>query len=376
MDKDFKKIKLAISCGGTGGHFYPGLSVARKLNQLGGEAILLLSGVNSANQQKISESVQVKSYALPNMCHPLKNPIKFLKGFFGGFIQARKILKENEIDAILGMGSFASLPPIFAAKTLKLPLFLHDGNARIGKANRYLSFLAKKLWSAFDMVNSKSLHCPRECIGMPLRPEITDIERISKSEAITSLNQMFKTELHTELPTLLIFGGSQGAEIFNVTLPKALQELAKVYKFQVLHLTGKNKLEYTQKLYNEVNFPYLLVESSENMELFYQSADLIFSRSGGSTVAEIAFFGKPSVLVPYPYAAENHQFDNAQYLASNDAAIILDNKNCQAEKIIAALDRLLANPKELSAMADKCKKKAKLNVAENILSEIYDSIMQ
>lgn len=376
MDKDFKKIKLAISCGGTGGHFYPGLSVARKLNQLGGEAILLLSGVNSANQQKISESVQVKSYALPNMCHPLKNPIKFLKGFFGGFIQARKILKENEIDAILGMGSFASLPPIFATKTLKLPLFLHDGNARIGKANRYLSFLAKKLWSAFDMVNSKSLHCPRECIGMPLRPEITDIERIGKSEAITSLNQMFKTELHTELPTLLIFGGSQGAEIFNVTLPKALQELAKVYKFQVLHLTGKNKLEYTQKLYNEVNFPYLLVESSENMELFYQSADLIFSRSGGSTVAEIAFFGKPSVLVPYPYAAENHQFDNAQYLASNDAAIILDNKNCQAEKIIAALDRLLANPKELSAMADKCKKKAKLNVAENILSEIYDSIMQ
>ena len=110
------------------------------------------------------------------------------------------------------------------------------------------------------------------------------------------------------------------------------------------------------------------------MELFYQSCDLIFSRSGGSTVAEIAFFGKPSILVPYPYAAENHQFDNAQYLASNNSAIIIDNQNCEIEKIIPIIDRLLANPKELQKMADNTAKKAKVNVTEKILDEIISMI--
>lgn len=375
MDKDFKKMRIAISCGGTGGHFYPGLSVARKLNQLGGEAILLLSGLNAIQQQKIAESVNVKAIALPEMKRPNpKDIFKFGKGLYGGFNSARKILRENQINAVLGMGSFASLPPIFAAKLLKLPIFLHDGNARVGKANRFLSFFAKKLWSAFDMVNKNQIHCPNECIGMPLRPEITDIEKMSKAEAIEKLNQNFNCNLQTDLPTLLIFGGSQGAQVFNINVPQALKELDKVYKFQVIHLTGKDKFDYTSNLYQNTDFPLLLLESSEKMELFYQSCDLIFSRSGGSTVAEIAFFGKPSILVPYPYAAENHQFDNAQYLASNNSAIVMDNQNCEIEKIIPIIDRLLANPKELQKMADNTAKKAKVKVAEKILDEIISII--
>ena len=373
MNKEFKKIKIAISCGGTGGHFYPGLSIARKVNQMGGMAILLLSGVNSEQQQKIAENVNVQAYALPYMNSPrLKNLHKFAKGFFDGSKMARKILKDNEINVVLGMGSFASLPPIIAAKSLQLPLFLHDGNARVGKANRILSRLAKKLWSAFDMVNAKKLHCPSECIGMPLRPEITDIERISKEEAINKLNDCFGSQLASDKVALLIFGGSQGAEIFNVTIPKALKELAKVYDFQVIHLTGKGKLDYTHDLYKDAVFPLLLLESSEKMELFYQASDLVFSRSGGSSVAEIAFFGKASILVPYPYAAENHQYDNACYLSENGAAVVLNNKNCDDETVVQNIDKLLGNPKELKKMSDCASKKAKLDVAEKIITEIYE----
>ena len=371
MNKEFKRIKIAISCGGTGGHFYPGLSIARKVNQMGGVAILLLAGKNAEQQKKIAESVNVQAYVLPIISSlTLKSVHKFIKGVLTGSIMSRKILKENKINVVLGMGSFTSFPPVVAAKSLRLPLFLHDGNARIGKANRYFSWIAKKLWSAFDMVNAKKLHCPNECIGMPLRPEITDIEKISKGEAIDKLNSSFGSKLISNRVTFLIFGGSQGAEIFNVELPKSLKELSKVYEFQVIHLTGKGKIDYTRELYQDANFPVLLLESSEKMELFYQASDLVVSRSGGSSIAEIAFFGKASILVPYPYAAENHQYDNACYLAENGAAIVLDNKNCDHEAIIQNIDKLLGNPKELKKMSEGAYKKAKVNVAEKIIEEI------
>ena len=122
----------------------------------------------------------------------------------------------------------------------------------------------------------------------------------------------------------------------------------------------------------DVVFPLLLLESSEKMELFYQASDLVFSRSGGSSVAEIAFFSKASILVPYPYAAENHQYDNACYLSENGAAVVLNNKNCDDETVVQNIDKLLGNPKELKKMSDCAGKKAKLDVAEKIITEIYE----
>lgn len=372
MMQDVKNLKLAISCGGTGGHFYPGLSVARCLNSEGGKAILLLSGTNAEKQKKIAESFGVVAIALPLMVHP-KRPrlfFKFFDGFYGGYKLSLKMLKKYQIEAILGMGSFASLPPIFAAKKLRIPLYLHDGNAKIGKANRYLSRIATQLWSAFDMVNQNKVKCKSSCIGMPLRPEITHLEKITKEQAIKKLNDEFNVALKPELITILIFGGSQGAEIFNVTLPKALKSIAKNFPIQVLHLTGKDKLEYTNDLYDGVDFPFLLLESSEKMELFYQASDIVFSRSGGSSVAEIAFFGKASILVPYPYAAENHQLNNAEYLSKNNGTIVLENKLCTEDLIIEKLEKLLADKSQIELMSQHAAEMKKLDVAEKILELI------
>ena len=304
-----------ISCGGTGGHFFPGLSIARELKKRNESVQLLLSGVNALPQSRQAAEQGIASVELPKMPSPGRNPVKlllFLLGLAGGFFKTFFLFLFRRPRYLIIMGSFASAPAALAAFFLCVPVYLHDGNARIGKANRFLSRIAKFMGTAFPAVNGSSCRCPVICTGMPLRPELEEKRGISKSEALAALNREYNAQLKEELFTILIFGGSQGAATINNNLPHALNSLAgKV--FQVIHLTGKGKLEETLKLYEKSSFPRLVLESSPLMELFLGSADLVFSRSGGSSVAELALFGKNAVLVPYPYAAEGHQSDNADF---------------------------------------------------------------
>ena len=291
------ELTLAITCGGTGGHFYPGLSVARVLQKRGGKALLLLSGTNAARQKSIAASFGVPAVALPRMPSPrgIGTLFEFGCGALGGYHAARRELRTLRPQALLGMGSFTSLPAILAARRSGIPVFLHDGNARVGKANRFFSRHAKLLATAFPTCNAEKCRGELLVTGMPLRPELEQAAGITRAEAIAGLNREFGVELDTAIPTLLIFGGSQGASIFNETVPKALRKLQEKTEFQVLHLAGPKKLAEVRDAYGDVVFPSLLLESSEKMELFLGAADLVFSRSGGSTVAELARFGKASV---------------------------------------------------------------------------------
>ncbi|MDR0931976.1 MAG: UDP-N-acetylglucosamine--N-acetylmuramyl-(pentapeptide) pyrophosphoryl-undecaprenol N-acetylglucosamine transferase, partial [Victivallales bacterium] len=323
-----KLERLAITCGGTGGHFYPGLSVGRALRSQGGEVLLLLSGINSRRQKEIAESFGVPAVMLPRMPSPqgIQSAFEFAGGAFGGLCESYKQLRNFRPQALLGMGSFASMPPIWAAHLRHIPLFLHDGNARIGKANRFFSSGAKLLMTAFLPCNADKCRCDVLVTGMPLRPELEKAAGISRAEALDGLQRQFGVELDSDLPTILVFGGSQGAAIFNAMIPEALQKLQSRREFQVLHLAGPNKLGGLKKAYGDVIFPTLLLESSDQMELFLGAADFVVSRSGGGTVAELARFGKASILIPYPYASEDHQSDNARVLSESGAAELLPNE--------------------------------------------------
>ena len=153
-------------------------------------------------------------------------------------------------------------------------------------------------------------------------------------------------------------------------MPKALRKLQEKTEFQVLHLAGPKKLAEVRDAYGDVVFPSLLLESSEKMELFLGAADLVFSRSGGSTVAELARFGKASVLIPYPYAAENHQYDNARVLAGHGAAELLPNAECTPERIERLLAGLLAEPERLKQRGALAAELARPAAAERLLAEI------
>ena len=170
---------------------------------------------------------------------------------------------------------------------------------------------------------------------------------------------------------MLIFGGSQGASVFNRIAPEALRSL-DAGRFQVLHLAGPDKLEETREAYRDAKFPLLLLPASEKMGLFLGAADLVLSRSGGSTVAELALFGKAAVLIPYPYAAEGHQADNARYLADADAAVLVDNTDFTARRATELFRDFLDAPEGWRHRAERARALAKPHAAETVLAAISD----
>ena len=368
---------LVITCGGTGGHFYPGLSIAREQIRRGKKVLLLLSGKNSVAQSAIAQKYDIPCIVLPQMPSPsVKRPLsfwKFAKGYFSGKSQAKKILKAEKPDAVLGMGSFASLPVIVAAKKLRLPIFLHDGNARIGRANRYLSRWAKVLATAFPAVNSDKVRCKCVVSGMPVRPELKQ-ESVSKLEAIRTLNEKFDCLLEADYFTVLLFGGSQGARKLNEVFGKAMNRLAEKYKnVQLIHLSGSGEFSSVSKFHAESKYPVLLLASLSEMYLAYSAADLIVSRSGGSSVAEINAFGKYAVVIPYPFAAELHQDDNANYLKSLGAAEIIKNDALAEDIAFATLEKLYNNA-SLSEIGKKASLPDAWNGSENMLKIIDDTL--
>ena len=358
-----------ISCGGTGGHFYPGLSLGRELQKQGCEVKLLLSGVNSGSQSKIGAEHGLDSFVLSRMPSPGKNPLRwmvFLRGLLLGFLQCFAQFRSKRPRALIVMGSFASLPGALCAKLLGVPIYLHDGNARIGKANRFFSRWAKVLCTAFPPVNGDKIHCPLHCTGMPLRPELEAKKEITKEEAIQGLNEKFNASLRSDLFTVLIFGGSQGAATLNSNIPRGLMDIEEK-NFQVIHLTGKGKCEETRELYRRASFPYLLLESAGCMELFLGSADLVFARSGGSSVAELALFGKCAILIPFPYAAEGHQEDNARYFVNAGAGTMVRNSDLSIEKVFTLASSYMVNKEKLQKCKEAALKAAYPQAAEAFL---------
>lgn len=334
-----KLNNLVILCGGTGGHFFPGLTIARQLKKTEEKKCYLIIGGHKdkfASQKNEAEKYGI-NVCIINSLKLSKNPIKmtiFFIYLFIGFLKARKLLKKIKPDAVLGMGSFTSAPVSFAAISLGIPLFLHDGNARIGKANLFFSRWARITMSAFPAVNKDQLKCEYKPVGMPLRPEIIN-GTLTKEMAITQINKKFNVHFNNEIPTILIFGGSQGAATINRILPQALNQLQD--KIQAIHIIGT--IEDKDSIKNQSNV--LTIESSNEMNMLYSAADLVISRSGGSTVAELIYFNKSAILIPYPLAPDLHQNDNAEYCKKKINAEIVLNKNCTPEIIKNLIIKIL-----------------------------------
>ena len=372
VDMEYDKLKkLVILCGGTGGHFYPGLTIAREFQDGGGKAYIFIGG----HEDKISKQVEIASkYAID--CYTINSSglskilfvfIKFVLNLTKGFFKARKLLKQIKPDAVLGMGSFTSLPVSFAAISLKIPLFLHDGNARIGRANIFLSKWAKITMSAFPAVNANLIKSDYLYTGMPIRPEIMAVpQELIKENAVRKLNSVYGVNFKTENNTILIFGGSQGALTINKVLPLAVESI-KNSKLQVIHLFGG---EIELNPYKNLVQSSLVLKSCDRMHLLYSVADLVISRSGGSTVAELIYFHKPAILIPLPFATDQHQNDNAEFYVKKCNSVMLLNKDCNADTM-----KKLINIKLYEDETKECKKLCIENAAERVLTAIQNSLL-
>jgi UDP-N-acetylglucosamine--N-acetylmuramyl-(pentapeptide) pyrophosphoryl-undecaprenol N-acetylglucosamine transferase len=362
--------RILITCGGTGGHFYPGLSIARELERRDGKALLLLSGKNALKQKHVAEQNGISAEIIPSAPIPrsLFRIPSFVLTLCGGTCKATAIIRDFRPEAVLAMGSFTSLPASVASLFQRIPLFLHDGNAKAGKANIFLSKWAKHMFLSFPTVNSDKIKCPYSCVGLPLRPELLEF-KISRENALKAVNEQWATDFSGDKFTLLVFGGSQGAGKINRSIPESLLALPPE-NIQVIHLTGMEDRAKVEKAYSEALFRKLLIESTENMPLLYSIADFVICRAGGSSVSELAFFGKYSLLIPYPFAAESHQDFNAEYLASQKGAEIIHESAVTPEIIREIISKWLKNSVNYKELGLKNKKLAKPDAAVRILETL------
>jgi len=365
MEKELKK--LIILCGGTGGHFFPGLAVARLFIDKGGNACLITDKYKVSYKEKYSNLYGIEIFEASSG-QISKNPFKMLMSFIkfiSGLFQSVRIYLKEKPDAVLAMGSYTSIPSGMAAVLMSIPLFLHDGNSVIGKANLFLSRWAKLVMTAFPPINKGTDSSKIFVTGMPLRLELVNSSIKGKKEALELVNSKFNKTFSFEKPTILVFGGSLGAKTINTIVPEAIK-ICNDKELQVIHLTGPGKSKQVSEVYERTKVNSLILEKFDDMALLYMVSDLVICRSGGSTVTELEFFRKPAILIPYPYASENHQYYNALYYIKQGMADVVEDKNCTSSLIAV---KIVEKLKKLESLQELIPIRMK-NPAEIVLEKI------
>jgi UDP-N-acetylglucosamine--N-acetylmuramyl-(pentapeptide) pyrophosphoryl-undecaprenol N-acetylglucosamine transferase len=371
---------VAIACGGTGGHLFPGLAVAEELKKRGCKIALLISP-KEIDQQAVKSAKDFEIFTLPAVALQNKNYFSFAKSFWNSYRASRKIFKRRKPDAILAMGGFTSAPPILAARKFSAKTFLHESNTIPGRANRLLAHFVDEAFVGFPEAAARLRAKKVSVTGTPVRPEFCSSGRESAhsenqsrfTSAATIESCRAALGLDPNRPVILVMGGSQGASGLNEMILSALPLLAQK-NWQWLHLTGANNFEKVKIFYAAKNLKAIVKPFLAEMDLALGAATISVSRSGASSLAEIAAMRLPSLLVPYPTAADDHQLFNALAFEKTGAAKLLEQKNSTPEKVAAILTELvqnnLARSEIRNALAQWHQPKAAEQIAENILSAI------
>jgi UDP-N-acetylglucosamine--N-acetylmuramyl-(pentapeptide) pyrophosphoryl-undecaprenol N-acetylglucosamine transferase len=310
-----------IAAAGTGGHIYPGLAVADVFEKNGFNVFWL--GTSYGMENNLLDLKKIKLFHLSiegirgkGLLTWFKLPLILLHSFF----QALNAIRKTKPMAVILMGGYISMPVALAAKTLKIKVIIHEQNAIPGFTNRALSKIATKVFCAFPGSLKNAT-----VIGNPIRTEINNVLKPNKR----FINR--KGPLR-----ILVIGGSLGATFFNNNLPNLFKLISKVKKISVTHQSGVKNYKSLIKNYGKVNFPLKVVKFVYDIEEKYEWADLVIARSGALTVSELSQAGIASILVPYPFAVDNHQYLNAKILEERGATIIV-NQSEGVDKIFKVL---------------------------------------
>jgi UDP-N-acetylglucosamine--N-acetylmuramyl-(pentapeptide) pyrophosphoryl-undecaprenol N-acetylglucosamine transferase len=359
MDCSF--MKVIIAGGGTGGHLFPGIAVAREIQRRHPGSQVLFVGAEQGIETKI----------VPKEGYPLKTlPLGGIKGVswvrrlrnlaatLSGIHAAKNILREFKPDAVIGVGGYASFPIITAAILGRYPRLIMEQNSIPGLANRTLG-----RWVNFAAVTdprTRSYFGTRAVVtGNPIRPEFKSVA----------------AKPHVAPYTILIFGGSQGAQSINKAVIEALPELAD-WKDRVrfVHQTGERQLEEVKKAYSTQRFTADVRTFFNDFHQQYAAADLIIARSGATTVAEIKAAGRAAILIPFPFAADDHQTKNAQAMVDEKAALLIENSQLNGQRLAGAIRDLLGNPARLQELEANARRIAVLDAEERIVNLVEEAV--
>jgi UDP-N-acetylglucosamine--N-acetylmuramyl-(pentapeptide) pyrophosphoryl-undecaprenol N-acetylglucosamine transferase len=358
-----KELFVAIACGGTGGHLFPGVAVGGALVARGCNVALLVSP-KDVDQQAVRGLTGMDIITLPAVASTA-GKLAFLRGFVGSYRRARKLFAQRPPAAVIGMGGFTSAPPLLAGKRARAATFLHESNTIPGRANRWLARFVSRAFVYFPDA-AERLNCRAvETVGMPVRPQFAPGDAAVARLALG---------LDPARPTLLVTGGSQGARGVNELVTRSLPAIAAAFpELQFIHLTGHDGFETVNAAYAAAKLRAIVRPFLADMHLAMIAADAAISRSGASSLAETAAMRLPSILVPYPIAADDHQRHNALAFVNTGAALLLEQRDASPEKLLSLLQRVF-NPAEKASlqnvMAHWHQPEAAAVIADKVLAAI------
>ncbi|MFP4497559.1 MAG: undecaprenyldiphospho-muramoylpentapeptide beta-N-acetylglucosaminyltransferase [Vulcanimicrobiota bacterium] len=360
-------MRIIVTGGGTGGHIYPAIAVAREIKKRKKETEILFVGTRTGIEAKAvpAAGFQIDFIKASGLSF---QPVKLTKFIFNnilGLIRAISIMNKFKPDLVIGSGGFVSAPVLAASSLKKVPFVLLEQNALPGKVNRLMARKAEKILATFDETSNYFSNEKTIITGNPIRAEIL---KYPKKQACKNLN------LSPEKFTMVITGGSQGARAVNNAVINSLP-CWKEKDWQILHLVGRKNYEEvkdrTEPLMADFKGIYKCLDYTEDMASIYAVADLIISRSGASSLAEITAVGIPAVLIPYPYAADNHQEKNARGIEKAGGAVVIPDNEAE-EKLKPTVEELAGSKEKLKIMAEKCKSMGKPQALSNIVDEIEE----
>ena len=350
-------MRLLLAGGGTGGHLFPAIALAQRL----------LQEDATAQVQFVGTAQGLEARLLPKLGLPLatvdmagvvgtgwRNKARLAPRLLKSLAQARAIIRRFNPDLIIGVGGYASVPVLLMAKALGIDYLIHEQNAFPGLSNRLLGRWAKRVCLSFP--GSGEAFNPGKILltGNPLRSGLEDLpERLPRDGK------------------LLIFGGSRGARAINAAVVEMLPRLKEWTDVpEILHQTGEDDLAMVRQAYAEAGFdPRQVVPFIDDMATAYTDARLVICRAGATTLAELTVGGRPAVLIPFPFAAGDHQTANARALAEAGAAELLPQTELSGDALALTVAALLADPQRLQQMADRARSLGQPGATEKILAE-------
>lgn len=330
-------MKFLISGGGTGGHIFPAVSIANALREADPNCEILFVGALGRMEMERVPQAGYKIIGLPvkgfDRSHPWKN-IRVVIDLIRSMRQARKIIREFRPDVGVGVGGYASGAAMKVAAKMGVPILLQEQNGFAGVTNKLLKDDAQKICVAYEGMER---FFPKEKIILTGNPVRQNLTFGTKEEAISYFNEEFGVNFTTDKKTLLIIGGSLGARTINQSIIAHLKELAES-GIQVIWQTGKNYfVDCNTALATLPHDNIICTDFVSQMPLAYALADLVISRAGASSISELCLLGKPSILVPSPNVAEDHQTHNAMALVKKDAAVLVKDVDASKSLIDTAL---------------------------------------
>jgi UDP-N-acetylglucosamine--N-acetylmuramyl-(pentapeptide) pyrophosphoryl-undecaprenol N-acetylglucosamine transferase len=374
--EDRPGLSVLVAAGGSGGHVFPGLALARTIVRHDPEATVRFAGTSRGLETRVVPEAGFALDLLPIL--PLSRRLAretLLAPFaaVNGTFAARRLLREHHFDVVCGMGGYVTLPVAVAARLEGVPVVLHEQNAVPGIANRLAARVASRIALGVGPAADAFPPDRTTVVGNPVRPELARLDRAAlHDEAVAAFG------LDPERRTLFVFGGSQGARHVNQAVVAATAHWPDPAAVQVLHACGRRDEADVRAAWAEADpdgrgLLVKVVPFVDRMDLAYAAADLAMTRAGAITVAELTATGTPAVMVPLPHATADHQAANARAVAAGGGAVVVDDAALDGPAVVAAAAPLLSDPERLAAMAAAMLAQAHPAAAEELAALVVEA---